>query len=97
MKIWIKRGKRGVMDEVSEVLAEEDRGLESNANRGGRRQVTLLEKEKWDRMMQRLDANLDPSTRRANLLIEGVDLFDSRGRTIEIGDCRIEICGETRP
>ena len=47
--------------------------------------------------MQSLEANLDPSVRRANLLIKGVDLFDSRGRTIQIGDCRIEICGETRP
>ena len=40
---------------------------------------------------------LDPSARRGNLLIRGLDLADSLGRTLAVGGCRIRIGGETKP
>ena len=47
--------------------------------------------------MSELGSSLDPSTRRANFLIEGVDLVESRGRVLRCGDVKIEIRGETKP
>ena len=64
---------------------------------GGRRQVTLLAREAWDAACSQLGVELDPSLRRANLLIEGIDLVDSLGRTVKVGDARIKITGETKP
>ncbi len=95
--IWIKRAKRGLMDPAESAKLIANSGIEGNANRGGRRQVTIIESEMWNRLMMDLDAELDPSARRANLMVSGVSLVNSRGRILRVGGCRIEIMGETRP
>jgi MOSC domain-containing protein YiiM len=85
------------MDPVPEATLVAGRGLDRNANQGGRRQVTLISLERWREMMMRLGAAMDPSTRRANLLLSGIDLQHSRGRVLRVGGCRLRINGETRP
>jgi len=85
------------MDPVSRAKLEAGKGLVGNANQGGKRQVTLIEAERWAELMQELSADLDPSTRRANLMVSGLSLENSRGRILHIGDCRLRIHGETRP
>jgi len=95
--IWLKRARRGPMDPVAEAVLETGRGLIGNANQGGRRQVTIIEKEVWERLMAELGAALDPATRRANLMISGVSLLNVRGRILRIGACRIHLLGETKP
>ncbi|HEX5766165.1 MAG TPA: MOSC domain-containing protein, partial [Woeseiaceae bacterium] len=74
-----------------------DRGIAGNANQGGRRQVTIIEQEAWEDLMRGLKAALDPSTRRANLMLSGIPLKETRGHILLIGKCRLEILGETRP
>lgn len=96
-KIWIKRAKRGPMDPADSARAVAGSGLEGNADQGGKRQVTLISVESWAEAARELDGEPDPILRRANLLVSGIDLKHSRGKTIEIGSVAIEICGETRP
>ncbi|MBO0719810.1 MAG: MOSC domain-containing protein [Blastocatellia bacterium] len=96
-KIWIKRMKRGPMDSVESAQIIAGRGLQGNANQGGRRQVTLIEQEIWEKLMEQFESDLPPSTRRANLMISGIDLANSRGRILHVGECRIRVYGETKP
>lgn len=96
-QLWIKRFRRGPMDAVPELELVAARGIVGNANQGGRRQVTIIALEAWQRMMHGLDATLDPATRRANLMLSGIELKKTRGQILEIGDARLEVWGETRP
>jgi MOSC domain-containing protein YiiM len=95
--IWVKRMKRGPMDAVETARLIAGRGIVGNANQGGRRQVTIIERERWEGFRRRFENSLSPSTRRANLMVEGIDLTKSRGRILQIGDCQIRILGETKP
>lgn len=84
------------MDPVA-IATLDGRGIVDNANRGGRRQVTIISRERWAELMRDLGADLSPATRRANLMVSGIDLRDSRGRILRAGDVRLKINGETRP
>ena len=95
--IWLKRVRLGPMDPVPEAELRAGLGIAGNADYGGRRQVTVLEAGDWERRLSGLGSPLDPSFRRANLLVRGVELADSRGRILAVGDCRIRIDGETKP
>lgn len=97
LRIWIKRARRGPMDAVEAATLIAGQGIEGNADQGGWRQVTVIDEDAWQRMMDDLEADVDPAARRANLLVRGIDLRASRGRTLQVGSCRIEIRGETRP
>jgi MOSC domain-containing protein YiiM len=95
--IWIKRARLGPMDPVDRATLVGERGLAGNANQGGRRQITIIAMETWDRLMGELEASIDPSARRANLMVSGLDLEESRERVLRVGGCPIRIWGETRP
>jgi MOSC domain-containing protein YiiM len=85
------------MDSVSSAQLVAGRGIEGNANQGGRRQVTLMEEEVWADLMAGLGGTLSPAARRANLVLSGLKLANSRERILLVGTCRVRILGETKP
>src|SRR5436305_7298092 len=95
--IFVKRMKRGPMDPKDQASLVAGRGIVGNANQGGRRQVTILEAERWAEATAELGSTLDPAARRANLLVTDLRLEGTRGRVLSIGPCRFRILGETRP
>ena len=97
VSIWIKRAHRGVMDGVESAQASADRGLAGNADQGGRRQVTIIDEAAWREAAAETGGEVDPSKRRANVMVRGIALADSRDKLLRLGGCVIRILGETRP
>lgn len=95
--IWIKRAHRGPMDPSPGARLVAGKGIVGNADQGLRRQVTIIEREVWDRLMEEVGGTLSPASRRANLMISGASLAGARGRILRVGPCRIRIWGETKP
>jgi MOSC domain-containing protein YiiM len=95
--IWIKRAHRGPMDPVRDAVLIEGKGIQGNVDRSRFRQVTLLSREAWEQCMNELGATLDPSARRANLLVSGVAFAEMKGRTLKIGDAELLVRGEVKP
>lgn len=85
------------MDSAQRATLLAGRGIVGNADQGGRRQVTLIDQTAWDAALEELGVAVEPVARRANLLISGLSLSGSRGRTLRIGACGLRINGEVRP
>jgi len=75
----------------------EGRGLEGGADLDRERQVTLVEREVFDRLKREFGDSVEPVMRRANLLVSGIPLEGTQDLTLAVGDLRIHVRGETRP
>ncbi len=75
----------------------EGQGLAGSVGRSTRRQVTIIEREVWDRAREALQAAIPYSARRANLMISGIRLEETRGRVLQIGETLVKIGGHTTP
>lgn len=95
--IVLRPGARLPVRKVEEARAVAGQGLVGDHAGGGKRQVTLLAREAWQAACSQLGRELDPGIRRANLVVEGVDLAATIGRRLRLGEVVIEVLGETRP
>jgi MOSC domain-containing protein YiiM len=57
----------------------------------------MIDAARWDSLMAELGSTRDPRERRANLLLDGIDLTESRGRMLRVGSALLKVNGETRP
>jgi MOSC domain-containing protein YiiM len=87
------------MQELERTELTVERGVADDLRgRVGRRQVTVLTREGWERACRQLgEAELPWTLRRANLLVEGVELRESTGAELRIGAALLKITGETDP
>lgn len=96
--IVTRERSRAPMKQHSAIEISVDRGLCDDfrgASRG--RNVTVLGREGWELACADLGRELPWTTRRANLLVEGVDLAQSTGARLRIGEMVLEITEECEP
>lgn len=94
--IWVKRFHRGPMDVVQTARVTE-RGVDGSAGNSRARAVTIIEREVWEELMREMGTGAEPAGRRANLMVSGLPLHDSRGRVLQVGGARLQIGGATMP
>jgi len=95
--IAVRPGDGEDMVEVMEQRAVTGAGLVDDPRAKGRRGLTLLSREKWMDVVRTLKVDLPWYSRRANVLVYGMDLKQTIGRLIKVGDVIVKIWGETHP
>jgi len=95
--IWLKPRRGAPMMPVDQAEVIAGRGLVGNADQGGRRQITIIDEGEWRAAISQLGVEIDPAERRANLMLRGIDLHNSRGRLLRVGNCTIRVFIETTP
>ncbi|WP_447725440.1 MOSC domain-containing protein [Sphingomonas koreensis] len=88
------------VDRASVTLEGGIAGDFRGAMKGGpyKRQVSLIEAGDWAAAMDQVGHNIPWEQRRANLLVEGLDLPQGAGRRLRIGaDVVLEVTVETEP
>lgn len=90
--------KRAPMETLESAEISIETGV-ANDSRGkpGKRQVSLLSASAWQAACDELGQEAPWTTRRSNLLIEGLDLPKEAGRIIAIGDVRLRTTVEIDP
>ncbi|HEX8383038.1 MAG TPA: MOSC domain-containing protein [Sphingomonas sp.] len=98
-----RRAPKAPMELLDAVLVTPERGIEGDC-RGvikpggrGKRQVSLMERGDWAAAMAELGRDLPWQSRRANLLVDGLDLPQTPGALIRIGTVLMRITGECDP
>jgi len=95
-ELWIKPVRKGPMDPTQSATFVANEGIVGNANQGGNRQVTVIEKEVLDRIRGQLPTAA-PIMRRANVMVSGIRLRETRDHILDLGGVRLLLQGETRP
>jgi MOSC domain-containing protein YiiM len=76
---------------IEKGIGDDFRGARADARD---RQVSIMTQENWDLVCQELGAKLHWTMRKANILISGIDLENSTGSILKIGNFFLEITGE---
>lgn len=99
LDIATREKRRAPMDthRSASISFENGVGNDSRGKHKGKRQVTVLTQEAWNHACELMSKEMPWTTRRANLFIQGIDLFNSKGKSIKIGNCILEITGELEP
>ena len=85
------------MDAQSTAQVRARPGLLDNCDQGGFRQITIILQEQCQTVTATMGVKAEPSIRRANLLVSGINLEKSRGKVLIVGLFRLKVNGETRP
>lgn len=90
--------KRAVMQTLSTAEISADTGVADDfRGRPGKRQVTVLSSRAWQAACDELGKALPWTTRRANLLVDDMDLPQKTGDILQIGEVRLQVTMEVDP
>lgn len=90
--------KRAPMQELDSADIHVETGVALDfRGKPGMRQVTVLSARAWHEVCSELGADIHWTTRRANLLVDDIDLPTLSGGLLRVGDVQLLINAETDP
>ncbi len=95
--LWIKQHAGAEMCAQDELQLTLEDGVVGGAPTVKDRQVTVLTIEAWRAACDEVGETFDPGRRRANILVDEVNVTEMTGRRLRIGDTLLHICFETWP
>ena len=98
ISIAVKKEKGGDMAILEKANISLETGVSNDARgKSGARQVTIVSNESWKDTCAELGGEVSWTARRANLLIEGIELRETTGMFLHVGNTIVEITKETSP
>lgn len=96
--IAIRDRKRAPMQTLEQAFISMDKGVADDfRGKPGKRQVTVMSLKTWQDVNKELHTDIEWTTRRANLLVDDLELENTTGQILVIGDVELLITGETDP
>jgi MOSC domain-containing protein YiiM len=90
--------KRAPMQELEQAEVDAATGVAADfRGRPGKRQVTVLSARAWRDVCSELDTELPWTIRRANVLVDDIDLRTEQGGIVQIGEVQLRVNAETDP
>ena len=90
--------KRAPMETLEQAEVSEQTGVaEDFRGKLGKRPVTVISARAWREVCAELGQEIPWTTRRANLLVDDIDLPKSEGAIMEIGEVRLQVTMEVDP
>ncbi|MGH8194401.1 MAG: MOSC domain-containing protein [Woeseiaceae bacterium] len=90
--------KRAPMETLERAEISSATGVAKDSRgKPGKRQVTVVSAAAWRNACRDLGSEVPWTTRRANLLVEEIELPNTIGGVLEIGSVRLLITGEVDP
>ena len=98
--LCLRPARKTAAQTPNEVWAVAEQGLRGDryANRGGNRQVTLIQAEHVQAVASFLGrASIDFALTRRNILVSGLNLLALKGSYFEVGEALLQYTGECHP
>lgn len=93
----IEKRAQMVVYASAKISFEHGVGDDSRGLIKGDRQVTVMAQESWNDVCAEMGRIMHWTTRRNNILISGIDLENTTGNLLKIGNFMLEITGELAP
>ena len=90
--------KRAAMQTLQQADVSDQTGVaQDSRGKPGERTVTVISASAWRDVCAELGQDIPWTTRRANLLVDDIDLPKSAGSVIEVGEVRLQVMVEVNP
>ncbi|MEE3310768.1 MAG: MOSC domain-containing protein [Candidatus Thermoplasmatota archaeon] len=97
LALALRPEKGGAMALAESISLTPENGVMGDHGTSQRRQITLLDDAAWQTTCSEIGIELDWTVRRANVLVQGLDLPSLVNQRVQIGTSMVEIMGEVTP
>lgn len=97
LKLWVRPAEGAPMREHDALVIETGRGVVGDHSFGRMRHVTIIFEDDWNEAAREIGRPVDPSGRRANVLLSGGGGARFVGTRLQLGEILLEVKGIVSP